>query len=79
MTNNFKPGDRVRLLSMVDDPDPISAGMAGTVLKPYPQRDLLQLDVAWDNGRSLMLCIPPDRVEHLDASDSQTTHSTPGN
>ncbi len=78
MTNNFKAGDRVRLLSMVDDPDPIPAGTAGTVMKPYPQRDWLQLDVAWDNGRSLMLCIPPDRVELLD-TDSDSIHSTQGN
>lgn len=77
MTNNFKAGDRVRLVSMIDDPDPIPAGTAGTVVRPYPQRDWLQLDVAWDNGRSLMLCIPPDRVEHLDA-DSPNNPSNPG-
>ncbi len=62
----FKAGDRVRLIRMDDDPDPIPAGTTGMVAGVYLQRDWLQLDVAWDNGRSLMLCIPPDRVEHID-------------
>ncbi|QDT62416.1 hypothetical protein SV7mr_49640 [Stieleria bergensis] len=65
---NFKAGDRVRLISMTDDPDPIPAGTTGIVVGVYPQRDWLQLDVDWDNGRSLMLSIPPDRVERIDSA-----------
>ena len=60
---NFKAGDRVRLVSMTDDPDPIPAGTTGTVAGVYPHSDWTQVDVDWDNGRSLMLSIPPDRVE----------------
>ncbi|XZE55938.1 DUF4314 domain-containing protein [Planctomycetaceae bacterium SH139] len=66
---NLKAGDRVRLVSMADDPDPIPAGATGTVARVYPHSDWTQIDVAWDNGRSLMLSIPPDVVQVLDASD----------
>ena len=62
MQTNIKAGDRVRLLSMTDDPDPIPSGSTGTVVSVYPQSDWTQVDVDWDNGRSLMLSIPPDRV-----------------
>lgn len=62
----FKEGDRIRLVSMHDDPDPVPAGTEGTVqfctdcslFRP----PFTQVGVAWDNGRSLMLCIPPDRA-----------------
>ena len=67
MKTNLKAGDRVRLLSMTDDPDPIPAGTIGTVVGVYPQSDWTQVDVDWDNGRSLMLSIPPDVVELLPA------------
>ncbi|MGV3483348.1 MAG: DUF4314 domain-containing protein [Planctomycetaceae bacterium] len=59
----LKVGDRVRLVSMGDDPDPIPAGEIGTVVGVYPQDDWQQIDVDWDCGRSLMLVTPPDRVE----------------
>ena len=65
MQTNIKAGDRVRLLSMTDDPDPIPAGTTGTVAGVYPLSDWTQVDVDWDNGRSLMLSIPPDEVERL--------------
>ncbi|WP_372899638.1 DUF4314 domain-containing protein [Stieleria sp.] len=64
---NLKAGDRIRLLSM-DDPDPISAGTIGTVVAVYPQSDWTQVDVDWDGRRSLMLSIPPDQVQSVDAS-----------
>ena len=65
---NIKAGDRVRLVSMVDDPDPIPPGATGTVARVYPHSDWTQVDVDWDSGRSLMLSIPPDVVEVLDAT-----------
>lgn len=71
MKNNLKTGDRVRLISMTDDPDPIAAGELGTVVGVYPQSDWTQVDVDWDNGRSLMLSIPPDRVERLSPADNK--------
>ena len=60
-------GDRIRLVSMHDDPDPIPPGQTGTVASV--ERLLtegagwLQIDVNWDKGRSLMLVSPPDRFE----------------
>jgi hypothetical protein len=78
-TCNLKAGDRVRLVSMTDDPDPIPAGTIGTVVGMYPQSDWTQVDVDWDIGRSLMLSIPPDRVVRLAAGDSKTDSSTKGN
>ena len=62
MQPQLKVGDRVRLLSMTDDPDPIPAGTTGKVVGVYLRSDWTQVDVDWDNGRSLMLSIPPDRV-----------------
>ena len=60
-------GDRIRLLEMNDDPSPVPVGQEGTVVglqrigeKPDAWH---QIDVAWDNGRTLMLVSPPDRFE----------------
>ncbi len=51
----FKLGDRVRLVSMADDSDPIPAGTTGTVAVVDPQCGWPQLDFDWDNGRSLLI------------------------
>jgi hypothetical protein len=60
-------GDRIRLLDMHDDPDPIPVGQIGTILgvsRHGGGRDAWhQIVVAWDNGRSLMLVSPPDLFE----------------
>ena len=66
-----KAGDRVRLVSMTDDPDPIPAGTTGTVVGVYPHQGWMQVDVDWDNGRSLMLSIPPDVVATIDKPTTQ--------
>ena len=70
MKTNLKAGDRVRLISMTDDPDPSPAGTTGTVVGVYPHRDWTQVDVDWAGGRSLMLSIPPDVVERLPAGQT---------
>ena len=67
MQTKLKAGDRVRLVSMTDDPDPFPAGTTGTVAGVYPHGDWTQVDVLWTGGRSLMLSIPPDVVERLPA------------
>lgn len=60
-------GDRIRLVAMADDPNPIRAGQTGTVIGVSSHgsaRDTWhQLDVAWDDGRTLMLVSPPDTFE----------------
>jgi hypothetical protein len=66
----WKVGDRVRLVRMADDPDPIPVGTTGTVVGVYPQSNWTQIDVDWDNGRSLMLSIPPDEIT-LETEDDQ--------
>lgn len=59
-------GDRIRLVSM-DDPDPIQSGQTGTVAQVErlvtEGAGWLQIEVEWDNVRSLMLVSPPDRFE----------------
>ena len=64
-----QPGDRIRLVAMPDDPGPIPAGSTGTVTAV---RDCgsgpaawFQVDVDRDNGRKLMLSMPPDQFEVL--------------
>ncbi|MEZ6152357.1 MAG: DUF4314 domain-containing protein [Pirellulaceae bacterium] len=63
MERKLKPGDRVRLISMPHDPHPIPIGTLGTVLDVHDHRDWFQVEVAWDNGRELMLAMPDDCVE----------------
>lgn len=72
MQTNLKAGDRIRLISMTDDPDPIPAGTTGTVVGVYPHSDWTQVDVDWDEGRSLMLSIPPDQVAIVATEADQT-------
>ena len=62
-----RPGDRIRLLAMPDDPNPVPVGSTGTVTfvrecgtGPHAW---LQIGVDWDNGRKLMLSVPPDELE----------------
>ena len=68
-------GDRIRLVAMPDDPDPVPPGATGTitsVTKHGAGRDAwLQVGVAWDNGRKLMLTVPPDRFEVLSGDAQQ--------
>lgn len=59
---SLKAGDRVRLIAMPDDPDPIPIGTLGVVLAVTDHRDWQQVEVAWDNGRRLMLSLPEDCV-----------------
>ena len=64
-----KKGDRVRLVFMPDDPDPIPAGTEGTVEDvvdiDWGQDKKKQVYVRWDNGRTLSCVCPPDFLEIL--------------
>ena len=66
MTTPLKPGDRIRLISMTDDPDPILADTTGTVAGVDRQNGWTQVDFDWDVKRSLMLTLPPDVVERIE-------------
>ena len=66
-------GDRIRLVSMLDDPDPIRPGTTGTVTHvschDWGRQSWTQISVAWDNGRTLMLVVPPDEFEFVSPSE----------
>ena len=58
-------GDRIRLIAIPEDPDPIPPGTTGTVTAVRNYGTWSQVDVDWDNGRKLMLAVPPDQFEIL--------------
>lgn len=67
----FTKGDRVRLVSMFDDPDPITPGSEGVVVhtaelnfRDEPPQE--HVSVVWDNGRRLACLIPPDVLVRAD-------------
>lgn len=68
MKTELKTGDRIRLVSMPQDPDPIPVGELGTVQRVRDFGDLAQVEVDWDSGRTLMLTIPDDCVAIVDPS-----------
>ena len=57
-----KEGDRIKLVSMPNDPDPIPPGTEGTVTFANDLKgacfgpNAFQIGVRWDNGRTLSLC-----------------------
>ena len=61
-----KIGDRIELVAMPDDPDPVPAGTKGTVdsvSQPisFPgEGPWVQIGVRWDNGRTLALVSTKD-------------------
>jgi len=62
-------GDRVELLDMPDDPNPIPEGTQGIVKSmnddPCDDAEYI-IGVKWDNGRTLNLCSKVDRVMKLE-------------
>lgn len=66
MQTELKQGDRIRLVSMPQDPDPVPVGSLGTVVVIHDHRDWTQVEIAWDNGRTLMLTLPDDCVVIID-------------
>jgi Domain of unknown function (DUF4314) len=66
------PGDRIRLLSMPNDPDPIPAGSIGTVVSATTGT-FAQIEVEWDNNdRSLALIPGVDQYEIIAFADDPT-------
>jgi hypothetical protein len=65
-----KSGDRVRLVFMPNDPDPIPEGALGTVddvvQLPWGFDIRTQVYINWDNGRTLACVCPPDHLEIID-------------
>jgi len=66
---DVRPGDRLRLLSMASDPEPIEPGATGTVLSVTTGL-LPQIEVAWDAGRRALFLLPDiDKYEVIGHSD----------
>ena len=59
-------GKRIRLTEMFD-PNPIPIGTEGlvTYVNRVPSMGFTQISVQWDNGRTLMLSVPPDKYEEI--------------
>lgn len=64
----IKPGDKIRLIEMPDDPDPIPAGSEGVVIE-VTEGALAQIIVKWDSGRSLSLVPGVDVFEIIERSE----------
>ena len=65
----MKKGDRIMLVSMPEDPDPLLPGCQGTVTSVSVFTGWKQVWVDWDNGRKLALCIPPDAARVIPAGE----------
>ena len=57
-------GDRIKLVSMPDDPNPLEVGTEGEVT--YIDNRMDVIGVKWDNGRTLSLIQNVDTFEILD-------------
>lgn len=69
-----KIGDRIELLEMPDDPDPVPVGTQGTVMFIFGTETLNpQYDVRWDNGRTLMLIGGIDRWKVVGTAPEEPT------
>lgn len=66
-------GDRIELVSMDNDPNPIEPGTRGTVLG----HNSFQIHVKWDNGRTLSLAVPEDRFNILPKESSDERQASP--
>jgi len=66
------PGDRIRLIKMSDDPEPIEPNTTGTVKKVGTvymfNEDHLYVD--WDNGRTLSLLVGTDEFEVIEPDNT---------
>ena len=84
MTNrhSIKVGDRVMLLAMPNDPNPIHVGAKGTVelisdlTMLNNRKNQLQFLIKWDNGRSLSCVCPPDQLKVIpkEAQEKNSGH-----
>lgn len=73
---SIQKGDRIRLLSMPDDPDPIPVGSTGTI-ESVTTGPLGQVRVTWDSGRSLNLIPGVDRFEVIERSTEPSAPTGP--
>lgn len=77
---NYLPGTRLELISMGKDPDPVPPGTRGTVERVNSYGDI---EMSWDNGRSLSLIPGEDSfrkltMEELEAEQELTAEQDTG-
>lgn len=77
---NYPPGTRLELISMGKDPDPVPPGTRGTVERVNSYGDI---EMSWDNGRSLSLIPGEDSfrkltMEELEAEQELTAEQDTG-
>jgi len=58
----FQVNDKIKLLRMVNDPDPIETGSIGTITSIVNIGKETIINVDWDNNRSLNVILPYDRI-----------------
>jgi hypothetical protein len=65
------PGDTIRLIKMVDDPNPINPNTIGVIreIVPISMFNEDHLDVDWENGRKLKLIVGIDQFERIKDGD----------
>ncbi|MBA8881639.1 DUF4314 domain-containing protein [Phyllobacterium myrsinacearum] len=63
----YRAGDRLELVHMPDDPSPIPVGTKGTVAmdSTHIGKGRWQTAMKWDNGRTLSIVSPEDKVRIL--------------
>lgn len=66
-SKQYKVGDRVKLVKMGNDPDPIPVGTEGEVthVQYIPSFKETQIGVHWDNGRTLSVILPQDKIAKI--------------
>jgi hypothetical protein len=68
-----REGDRIELILMGDDPDPLPPGATGIVeMTPVDYQGSVQLSVKWDaphERRGLALVSPPDVYRVIERAD----------
>lgn len=77
---NYPPGTRLELISMGKDPDPVPPGTRGTVERVNSYGDI---EMSWDNGRTLSLIPGEDSfrkltLEELEAEQELTAEQDTG-
>ncbi len=75
--SKVKAGDKIRLIKMPRDPDPIKPGSLGIVTS-VTEGPLGQIEVDWDSDRTLSLIPGVDKFEIISSADVTSSADTTG-
>ncbi len=80
MTRVPTQGDRIRLISIDNDPNPVMIGEEGMIVNINCHGSggdfWEQFDVCWDNGRNLMLISPPNVFKIIQKGERRSIYDT---